>query len=373
MKINKIISIFSIIILLLVSASIVAGCTSTTTPGWTAAKGCKNVAILLPENLTERYDKHDVPALKEEIDKEIPGVNFQYFNAKNISQLQKSQADTALNNGACILVLGPVDAREASEIVQTAQEKQVPVIAYDRLIEDKDTAFYVSFDGVQVGELQGQYIVEQYQQGGYGLKKGAKLVMINGDGKNDDNARRFYEGIYKALKPLIDRGDLLRVFDDYTPYWDGEIAGDRMEESLKKHNNDIQIAYVANDSMANGVIEVLRTRNLNGKVLVTGQDAKLFGLRNILKGDQAMTVYKPIRQEAIATAKVVAALSKGTDLKEIKNSTTKTKSGGEIPSVLLDNAIAIDKSNISIVIDDGFVTKADLCEGITVDTGGICE
>ncbi|MGK7901119.1 MAG: sugar ABC transporter substrate-binding protein [Hormoscilla sp.] len=365
----KIVRPFCLIIFLLLSLNIIAGC-----QGWTAAKDCKNVAILLPKDQAERYEKYDYPMLKKAIESELPGVNIQYFNAKNIHRIQEAQAETALNKRACILVLDPVDREEASEIVQTAKEKKVPVVAYDRIIQDNDTAFYVSFNGVQVGELQGEYIVEQYQQGGYGLKKGAKLVMIHG-APTDNNAKIFSQGVLNKLQPLIDNGDLVLVSsdDEYTPYWDRKIAGDRMEELLKEHNNDIQIAYVANDNMANSVIEVLRNRNLNGKVLVTGQDATVQAIQNILKGDQAMTVYKPIREEARKTAEVVAALSKGMDIKEISNGTTKTDAGGEIPSFLLIDAIAIDKSNISIVIEDGFVTKAELCEGITVDTGGICE
>lgn len=353
----------------------VAGCRNAKdddAPWWTAAQGCKNVAILLPADETERYDKYDYPMLKQEIDSRIPGVTIQYFNAKGVADTQEDQAETALSAGACILVLDPVDGNQARVIVQTAKQQKVPVIAYDRAIFDEDTMYYVSFNNEEVGELQGQYIVEQYQQGGYGLKKGAKLVTIHGS-PTDNNALLFRQGVLKKLQPLIARGDLELVFDEYTPYWDGEIAGDRVAEVLAKHNRDIQILYVANDSMANRVIEVLRAQQINGKILVTGQDAELFALRNILKGDQAMTVYKPIRQEAAATAKLVAALSKGTAPGEIINSTIETATGGKIPAVLVD-AIAVDKHNITdTVIADKFVKLGEICEGITVDTGGICK
>ena len=359
------------IVLILLCLNIITGCKSA--PSWTKAKDCKNVAILLPENEAQRYDNHDYPMLKQEIEREIPGVTIQYFNAKSIHKIQKAQAEAALINGACILVLDPVNGKEAKEIVQIAKEKNIPVIAYDRIIQDNDTAFHVSFDGNKVGEIQGEYIKKQYKQGAYGLKQGAKLVIIHGD-KKDHNALAFRKGLLKQLQPLIDSGDLKVLSDKFTPGWKRDEAKKEIIKLLDANNNEIQIAYVANDNMANGVIEILRDRNLNDRVLVTGQDAELFALQNILNGDQAMTVYKPIRQEAIATAKVVAALSKGTDLKNIKNSTTKTKSGGEIPSVLLDNALEVYKSNIlSTVIADGFLTLGEVCEGITVDTGGICE
>ncbi|MGK7901118.1 MAG: substrate-binding domain-containing protein [Hormoscilla sp.] len=360
---------------ILLSLNMVAGCRNAKdddAPWWTAAQGCQNVAILLPEDETERYDKYDRPMLKQEIDKRIPGVTIQYFNAQGVADTQEYQAETALSAGACILVLDPVDGNQAPVIVQAAKQQNVPVIAYDRAILDEDTMFYVSFNNEEVGELQGQYIVAQYQQGGYGLKKGAKLVMIHGSA-TDNNARLFREGVLKKLQPLIDRGDLQLVFDEYTPYWDGEIAGDRVAEVLAKHNRDIQILYVANDNMANSVIEVLRNYKLNGKVLVTGQDAELFALQNILKGDQAMTVYKPISQEAAATAKLVGALSSGRYPGEIINSTIETATGGKIPAVLVD-AIAVDKDNIiDTLLADKFVQLAEICQGITVEPGGICK
>ena len=308
--------------------------------------------------------------LAREIDSRIPGVTIQYFNAKGVADRQEYQAETALSAGACILLLDPVDGNQSRVIVQTAKQQNVPVIAYDRMIQDDDTMYYVSFNNEEVGELQGQYIVEQYQQGGYGLKKGAKLVMIHGSA-TDNNALLFRQGVLNKLQPLIDSGDLQLVFDEYTPYWDGEIAGDRMAEILAKEGGEINIAYVANDNMADSAIEVLRAQKLNGKVLVTGQDAELFALQNILKGDQAMTVYKPISSEAAAAAKLVVALSEGRDPGEIINSTTETATGGKIPSVLVD-AIAVDKDNITdTVIADKFVKLGEICQGITVDTGKI--
>ena len=337
-----------------------------------AAKGCKNVGILLPESdSSARYEMYDRPLLKKEIKQAIPEVTIQYANANNNADTQQNQAETILMNGACILVVNPQDRDKAAVIVQRAKASQVPVIAYDRLIEDPDTAFYVSFDNVRVGELQGQYIVDQFRKGAFGLKPGANLAMINGS-QTDNNALQFREGALRALQPLIDRKEINLVFDQYTPNWDSARAQSSMESILTEQQNNIQIAYVANDGMANTVIAALRAQNLDGKVLVTGQDATVRGIQNILTGDQAMTVYKSIAKEAQVTAQLVAALSNVTDPASLVNGRTVLKSGGQVASVLLD-AIAVDRSNIQqTVIADGYLTKEQICNGLNGDKTGIC-
>lgn len=347
---------------------------SDPTNTYSAAKGCKNVGVLLPESdSSARYEAYDRPLLEQEIKKALPGVTIQYANANNDADNQQNQADAALTKGACILVVGPKDSEKAAVIVQKAKANQVPVIAYDRLIQDPDTAFYVSFDNQKVGELQGQFIVDQFKKGGYGLKKGANLVMINGS-QTDNNALLFRQGAVNKLQPLVDSKDLNLVFDQYTPNWDNGRAQSLMEGVLTKEKNNIQIAYVANDGMANTVIAALRTQKLNGKVLVTGQDATVSGIQNILSGDQAMTIYKPIIQEATATAKLVAALSNGTDTATLVNGQTKTKDGAAINSVL-EKPVIVDKTNVkNTVIADGFVKQEEVCKGVsTVESGGICK
>jgi D-xylose transport system substrate-binding protein len=340
---------------------------------FSAARGCNNVGILLPESdSSARYEAYDRPLLEKEIKAALPGVTIQYANANNNAATQQNQAEAALTKGACILVVDPNDSDQASVIVQQAKASGVPVIAYDRLIQDPDTAFYVSFNNERVGELQGQYIVEQYRAGNFGLKRGANLAMING-AQTDNNALLFRQGALKALQPLIDSGDLNLVFDQYTPNWDNSKAQSLMEGVLTKQGNDVQIAYVANDGMANTVIAALRAQKLNGKVLVTGQDATLTGIQNILSGDQAMTIYKPIAQEAKATARLVAALSKGEDTSSIVNGETEIKGGGTIPSVL-ETPIVVDKQNVEeTVIADGFLTREQICSGLPSTAAGVCD
>jgi D-xylose transport system substrate-binding protein len=174
---------------------------------------------------------------------------------------------------------------------------------------------------------------------------------------------------------LFSSGALKNVYEKFTPAWDNATAQTEMQAALTANGNKVAVAYVANDGMAGTVIAALKAVRLNGKVLVTGQDATVAGIQNILKGDQAMTVYKAIQKEAMATAQLVAALSNGTDTASLTSGQTTTvpvAGGAAIPSIL-ETPVAVDKTNIqSTVIADNFVTVADICAGLAPGTGGIC-
>ncbi len=341
---------------------------SSSTSAAANGKGCTRVGVLLPETATSaRWDGQDRPDLIADIKAAIPGATVDYTNAQGDAPTQQNQSDQALTKGDCILVVAPVDSISAKAIVTKAKQANVPVIAYDRIIQSKGLNYYVSFNNEQVGKLQGQYIVAHYKD--Y-TKTSKNAVLINGS-KTDQNAILFNKGAEETLAPLFANGTLKKVYDQFTPNWDNPTAQTEMEGALTANNNNVAIAYVANDGMASTVIAALRAQHLNGKVLVTGQDATVAGFQNILKGDQAMTVYKPINQEAQATADIVKALYNGTTP---ANATSKsaTTDGGSITSVLL-TPIAVDKTNINqTVIKDGFVTKAAICAGIRAGTDGVC-
>ncbi len=356
---------------ILIFSLLLAACGSASSGGGTAGanngKGCKNVGVLLPESDTSaRWESKDHPLLVQDIKNRLSGANVDYTNAQGSSTTQLSQAEADLTKGDCILVVAAHDSVAAAAIVEKAHAQQVPVIAYDRLIQDKNLSFYVSFDGVAVGKLQGQYIVDHH-------KKGDNVVMINGS-QTDNNALLFKQGAISVLQPLYDSGDLHKLYDTFTPDWNNDTARTEMDQALTQAKNNVQVAYVANDGMANSVIASLKAQKLNRKVLVTGQDATVAGIQNILTGDQAMTVYKAITKEADATAQVVAAISNGTDTSSLINGQTKTSDGTNIPSVL-ETPVAVDKTNIATtVIADGFVTPAQICGSLPAgtNTGGIC-
>jgi D-xylose transport system substrate-binding protein len=195
--------------------------------------------------------------------------------------------------------------------------------------------------------------------------------MIKGS-DTDNNAHLFGTGAHDILDPLVSSGALKLVNEQYTPDWDNAKAQTEMTQVLTAQHNDIQVAYVMNDGMANTVIAALKAQGLNGKVLVTGQDAEAAGIRNILLGDQSMTVYKPIKTLADSVGQLVAAISKGQSTTSIANQTVTTSDGTSIPSIL-NPVKEVDISNIaSTVIADGFVTKAAVCQGVPAGKGGVC-
>ncbi len=335
-------------------------------------KGCLKVGVLLPETASSaRWETQDHPLLYNGIKNALgPTSTVDYNNAQGSASAQLSQAEADLTKGDCILVLAPNDSAAAAPIVTKAKAQGVPVISYDRLTQTKDLSYYVSFDNVHVGQLQGQYIADHYKQ--Y-LKNGKGNVSMIDGAQTDNNALLFNKGAHSALDPLFSNNTLKKVYETYTPNWDNATAQTEMEAALTAQQNNIQIAYVANDGMANNVIAALKGVKLNGKVLVTGQDATVAGIHNILAGDQSMTVYKAISKEANATAQLVKAISAGTDTSSMTNgATTATSDGGNIPSVL-ETPVSVDKSNIaSTVIADNFVTKAQVCTGIATGTDGVC-
>src|SRR5579859_95320 len=372
---KKFASIVSIVIL---ASMLLAACGSSNNGGSTGGttlngnggKGCKKIGVLLPETATSaRWDGQDRPDLQRDIPATLSGATVDYSNAQGSADQQKTNADAALTKGDCILVVAASDSVKAAAIVAEAKADNVPVIAYDRLIQSNDLAYYVSFDGVAVGNLQGQYIVDHYKS--YVKPGHINTVMINGS-QTDNNALLFAKGAHQKLDPLFNSGALKNVYEQFTPNWDNPTAQTEMQAALTKVNNDVSIAYVANDGMASTVIAALKQQHLNGKVLVTGQDATVAGLQNILLGDQTMTVFKDISLEAQAAANIVAAISNGTSTSSLTNGiTTQTQGGANIPSVL-ETPQAIDKSNVMTVITAGGATLADVCQGLPSGAGGIC-
>lgn len=347
------------------------GTSSTNSGPYSAAKGCKHIGFLLPESATAaRWEAADHPLTDAAIKASLPGATVDALNAQGSADQQQTDANTLLTKGACILVVAPKDSTAASAIVQKAKASHVPVIAYDRLIQDPDLQYYVSFDGVSVGNLQGQYIVDHYKQFANGAAV-PNVVMINGSA-TDNNAKLFAQGAHEKLDPLFTSGALKKVYEQFTLDWVNATAQTEMEAALTANQNNVQVAYVANDGMANTVIAALKAQHLNGKVLVTGQDAEVSGIRNILLGDQSMTVYKPIKKLATSVGQLVAAISNGTDTSSIASAKVTTSTGASIPSVL--NAVtAVDKSNIKdTVIADNFVAVADVCKGVPSGAGGVC-
>ncbi|NER03222.1 MAG: substrate-binding domain-containing protein [Okeania sp. SIO3C4] len=375
-----------IYLFILASLITIAGCsTLQQKPEYFKAQGCKDIGILLPATGGEagRWEQYDRHFLENGIIEEIPGVTIRYFNANSKKGVQEKQANLALNGGSCILIVAPVDGQEGIRIVEKAKNEGVPVIAYDRLIEDKNLKFYVSFDSKKVGKFQADHAINQLNKGEngiYKLKSGANLVMINGD-YNDPNSHQIKEGWFGRLKSYFDDQELIRIFpsdkDDpeYVPEddreyfidnWDAENAAKKVNELFNDARDNIQIILVANDAMANKIIGSLDEKK--GKILITGQDGSQQSAKNIVRNYQGITIYKPIKLLAKKTVELVVALSNGEDTQYlISHTDIKTSDGSIIPSHLL-TPVPVTKDNISILIDDDIISKEELCKGIQ----GIC-
>jgi D-xylose transport system substrate-binding protein len=366
---------FGVLLIGVLAVTVLTACGTTTSGGAAVVNGknCKKVGVLLPEsNTSPRWESYDHPLLVSAITKDLPGVTIDYSNANGDAPTQQSQAEADLTKGDCILVVAPHDSSAAAAIVTSAKAQNVPVIAYDRLIQSNDLGYYVSFNNTQVGVLQGQYIANNYKNFEVNGQP-ANVAIIKG-AQTDNNAVLFANGGHSVLDPLISSGAMKNVYETYTPGWNPPDGLTEMEAALTKTNNNIQVVYTANDDLGGAAIQALAAQHLAGKVLVTGQDATVPGLQRILEGTQSMTVYKPIAKEADATAALVAAISNGTSTSSLVNGQTATQGGAQIPSIL-ETPISVDKSNIATtVIADNYVTKSQLCTGLPAGTNsqGIC-
>ncbi|EKM5063577.1 D-xylose ABC transporter substrate-binding protein [Cronobacter turicensis] len=269
-------------------------------------------------------------------------------SANGNEETQMSQIENMINRGVDVLVIIPYNGQVLSNVVAEAKREGIKVLAYDRMINNADIDFYISFDNEKVGEIQAQSLVDKVSQGNYFLMGGSPV---------DNNARLFRDGQMKVLKPFVDSGKIKVVGDQWVDGWLPENALKIMENALTANNNKIDAVVASNDATAGGAIQALSAQGLAGKVAISGQDADLAGIKRIMAGTQTMTVYKPITQLANTAAEVAVEL--GND-KQPKSDATLNNGLKEVPSRLL-TPIKVDKSNIeSTVIKDGFHKKSDL-------------
>src|SRR6478735_8062088 len=240
------------------------------------------------------------------------------------------------------------------------------------LPETASSARWEGFDkplltqAMQAAGLQAQGLADALKS-----KQGAQVIEIEG-APTDNNATLFHNGQENVLKPMYDSGALKLVASQPIPNWDNQTGGTTFEQLLTKNGGKVDGVVAANDGLAGAIITVLQKNGLNGKVPVTGQDATPDGLQAILRGDQYMTVYKPIKQEADATAKLAAALAKGDKAGADALATASsddTKGNRKVPSVLLTPQL-ITKDNVKVVIDDGQVKASEVCVAATQSACG---
>jgi D-xylose transport system substrate-binding protein len=332
------------------NASTSGGGASTSSSGGKAQK----VGVLLPDTKSSvRWESFDRPLLEAAF--KSAGVPVTIDNAQGDKSTQQQQAEQQITNGAKVLLLVNLDSGSGAAIEANAQSRGVKVIDYDRLTLKGSAAYYVSFDNVKVGELQGKGLVDCLGDSGT-----PNIAELNGS-PTDNNATLFKQGYDSVLKPLYDSGKAKKVADQSVPDWDNQQALTIFEQMLQKTNNKIDGVLAANDGLGNSVISALKSRKLK-QIPVTGQDATPQGIQNILAGDQCMTVYKAVKKEADAASKLAIALATGKEPEAGLVNGKTNDSARDVPSVLLTPE-AITKDNIKVVFDDGFLKKEDVCTG----------
>ncbi len=302
----------------------------------------KKIALLLPESKTTRYESFDKPLFEEKVKELCSDCEISYYNADQDPAKQQQQVETAISEQVDVMVLDPVDGKAAAGLVTSAQDESIPVIAYDRFIEGAD--YYLSFDNAAVGKLQGDALLEA--MGGSG-----KILMLNG-APTDPNAAQFKEGAHSALDG---KADILAEFDN--PDWSPDKAQKWTSDQLGKFDpKSIDGVYAANDGQAGGVVAAMTGAGLSADSLppITGQDAELAAIQRIVAGEQAMTIYKPIKTEAYGAAELAVKVAKGEDVSD-------TEDFQGVASYIYD-PIVVKQDNVKdTVVADEFYSVQDIC------------
>lgn len=250
--------------------------------------GRPRIGLLLPDVTTPRWETQDRPLLEKKIDELCPDCAVEHANAKGDVALQQEQMDSMITKGVDAIVLVPVDARSLGPAVGKAQKADIPVVSYDRLAEGPISG-YVSFDGKEVGRLQGRALLKAMGD----KVPGAEIVMMNGD-PSDPNTKSFQDGALSVLDGKVKIG---KAYD--TLQWRREAAHMNMSGAIAALGvESIDGVYAANDGLAAGSISALKANKVDPLPPVTGQDAELSALRRIVGGEQYMTVFKPFAPEA---------------------------------------------------------------------------
>ncbi|TQS40221.1 sugar ABC transporter substrate-binding protein [Cryptosporangium phraense] len=318
--------------------------------GSSATKG--KVGVILPDTQSSaRWESFDKPLLTKAF-KEA-GVEADIQNALGDKSKFVSIADGMIQEGVSVLAIVNLDSATGAQVESKAKAAGVKTIDYDRLTLGGQADYYVSFDNVQVGKLQGQGLVDGLTAA---KKTNPSIIELNGS-PTDNNATLFKQGYDSVLDPKYKAG-WKKAGDQSVPDWDNAKAVTIFEQLLTAAGGKVDGVLAANDGLGNSAITVLKKNGL--KVPVTGQDATVGGLQNILAGDQYMTVYKPIADEANGLVKLAVALLKG-EKAETTGTVEDTEGKRQVPALLLPPK-AITKDTVKDVVADGFVTKADLCK-----------
>lgn len=303
-------------------------------------------------NFQEERWKTDEGAIKAAL--EAAGATYVSADAQSSSAKQLSDIEALMAQGVDALIILGQDTAAVVPAIQAAADAGIPVVAYDRLIEDP-RAFYLTFDNTEVGRLQAAAVFAAAPKGNY--------VMIKGS-PTDPNADFLRAGQQEVLQAAIDSGDVKIVGEAYTDGWLPANAQKNVEQILTENANAVDAVVASNDGTAGGAVAALTAVGLQG-IPVSGQDADKAALNRVALGTQTVSVWKDSRDLGKNAAEIALALAGGTAADAIPNAVKfKTPGGNEMTSVFLA-PVAITKDNLSVVVDAGWITKEELCQGVT--------
>jgi len=282
--------------------------------------------------------------------------------ANHDAKLQNDQIDNMVTSGVNVLLIVAEDGAAAATAVDDAAAAGVKVIAYDRLIKSSKLSAYISFDNVAVGEAQAKAIVARVPKGRY--------VMLGGS-PTDNNAVLFRKGQMNIVQPLVDKGDITIVADQWVENWDSAIATTKMENILTAINNGVDAVVASNDGTALGALQAMKAQGLAGKVPISGQDATAAGCKSIVEGDLTMTVFKDLRKLMPLAVETTLALGRGEAVQGMTSYSLKELTGdnlpGDVPCKFL-KVISVDASNVyDEVIKSGFQKYDEVYKDIPAD------
>jgi D-xylose transport system substrate-binding protein len=340
------------------AATSAAGGAATTGAG--GASGKCVVGVSWNNYQEERWAKFDEPAIKAAV--EAGGGSYISNDAKSSAETQASNVDNLISQGANVLIVLAQDGTAIKPSVESAIQQGIPVIAYDRLIED-DKALYITFDNVEVGRLEAQEVFKAMPKGNY--------VIIKGN-KADANADFLRGGYDDVIGDAVKSGDIKIVGETYTDNWDPAKAQTEMEQFLTANNNDVQAVLSENDGMATGVVAALQAQSLAGKVPVSGQDGDQAALNRVALGTQTVSVWKDARELGKSAGDAAIALCANKDASAVQGTAPfKTPGGIEVSSILLKPQ-PITKDNLNVVIDAGWTTKDNVCKDVAAGSVSVC-
>ncbi|UCH13235.1 MAG: substrate-binding domain-containing protein [Bacteroidales bacterium] len=301
------------------------------------------IGLLMDDILLERWLKDKDLFIKRANEKEAQ-VLVEVANNDPVKQFD--QAKKLLDEGIDILVIVPVDLNDAARIVQLAHQYKVRVLSYDRLVKNCNLDFYISFDNVEVGKIQAEYLAKLCPKGNFALIGGATT---------DNNSILLKIGQMNVLQPYVEKGDISIVYDQFVDKWHQDEGYNHMINCLKKSNNKIDAVIAANDALATGAAMALEENNMEGRVYLAGQDADLVACQRIVAGTQTITVYKPIEAIATKAADIAIAMAKKQDY---ENTQLTVNNGKKMVPALLLPPMLVNKETIKLtVVADGYLKE----------------